>query len=148
MPIRGQYQPYLYISDFWLLEKDYIVVNTTLKVGGVITPLILGHLCDDFLDVCADVNFATFTIHSMKVASTAFGIFFWSSVRHQVIIVCDRETFTETETPKRSGTWPTWSPEQLCMKQCNFYTGVAIFTLLEKYVFAEQCIFYIGAATT
>lgn len=31
MPIRGQYQPYLYISDFWLLEKDYIVVNTTLK---------------------------------------------------------------------------------------------------------------------
>lgn len=29
-PHKSAYQPYLYLSDFWLLEKDYIPVNHTL----------------------------------------------------------------------------------------------------------------------
>lgn len=29
-PDLGLYQPYLYLSDFWLLEKDYVLLNATL----------------------------------------------------------------------------------------------------------------------
>eukprot|EP00929_Paragymnodinium_shiwhaense_P046131 TRINITY_DN23498_c0_g1_i1.p1 TRINITY_DN23498_c0_g1~~TRINITY_DN23498_c0_g1_i1.p1 ORF type:complete len:644 (-),score=116.92 TRINITY_DN23498_c0_g1_i1:109-2040(-) len=32
-PEEGYYQPMLYISDFWLLEKDYVPLNSTLKDG-------------------------------------------------------------------------------------------------------------------
>ncbi|CAK0901057.1 unnamed protein product [Prorocentrum cordatum] len=30
-PKLGVYQPYLYLSDFWLLEKDYLLLDSTLK---------------------------------------------------------------------------------------------------------------------
>ncbi|CAE8660526.1 unnamed protein product, partial [Polarella glacialis] len=29
-PALGIYQPYLYVSDFWLLEKDYLPLNASL----------------------------------------------------------------------------------------------------------------------